>query len=139
MIALTELLLTLAIALILSGLFSWLLRRGRPRYGFPIFFAMIFLITLAGGLWLRPFGPLHWGVYWLPFMVIGIIGTVLLCLAAPKRPPANRDETIDLLERIRREEELETSAYLSFNVVMRVLLFLLLFSVLLAYLRRLVA
>ena len=137
MVVATELFLALAIAVLCSLLFSWMLRRGGPRYGFPIFFLAIFLITLAGGLWLKPIGPLGWGIYWLPFIVVGIVGSVLLFLAAPKRPPVNRRETLEMLDRIEQEKELEQTAYLSFNIVMRVLLVLLVAAVILAYLLRL--
>ena len=133
MVVATELFLSLAVAFILSLLFSWLLKRSGPRSGFPVFFLTIFLITLAGGLLLRPFGPLGWGIYWLPFIVVGIVGSILLFLAAPRRPPANRKETIDMLDRIEQEKELEQLAYLSFNLVMRVLLVLLLVAILLHY------
>ena len=133
MIVATELFLALAIAFVLSLLFSWLLKRGAPRRGFPVFFLAIFLITLAGGLWLRPFGPLGLGIYWLPFIVVGIVGSILLFLAAPRRPPANRRETIDMLDRIEQEKELEQLAYLSFNLLMRVLLILLVVAVLAYY------
>ena len=137
MVIATELFLALAIAVLCSLLFSWMLRRGGPRYGFPVFFLAIFLITLAGGLWLRPFGPLLRGIYWLPFIVVGLIGSVLLFFAAPKRPPANRKETLEMLDRIEQEKELEQTAYLSFNVVVRVLLVLLVAAVGIAYLLRL--
>ena len=102
----------------------------------PVFFLMIFLITLAGGLWLRPFGPYYMGIFWLPFVTVGIIGSVLLFLAAPKRPPANREETKEMLDRIRKERQIENTAYLSFTVVMRVLAVLLAAAVVLAYLLR---
>lgn len=134
MIVATEFILSVAVAFILSLLFSWLLRRGGPRFGFPLFFLVIFLITLAGGLWLKPFGPLYWGVYWLPFIVVGIIGSVLLFLAAPKRPPFNRKETLEMLERIEKEKELERMAHLSFNMVIQVLVIILIVSVVLHYL-----
>ena len=136
MIVATELFLSLAIAFTLSLVFSWLLKRAGPRNGFAVFFLAIFLITLAGGLWLRPFGPLILGIYLLPFIIVGVAGSVLLFLAAPKRPPVNRKETIQMLERIEQEKELEHLAYLSFNLVMRVLLVLLTAAVLLNYLLR---
>lgn len=132
----TELFIALAIAFALSLLFSWLLKRGGPRSGFPVFFLVIFLITLAGGLWLRPFGPLGLGVYWLPFIVVGIAGSLLLFLAAPRRPPVNRKQTIEMLDRVEQEKELERLAYLSFNVVIRVLLIILVIAVLVNYLLR---
>jgi len=125
MIIATELFLALAIAFSLSVLFSWLLRRGGPRSGFPIFFLAIFLITLAGGLWLRPFGPMVLGIYWLPFIVVGVVGSILLFLAAPRRPPENRRETIEMLDRIEHEKELERLAHLSLNLMTRVLLVIL--------------
>ena len=136
MIIAAELFVALAIAFALSLLFSWLLKRGGPRSGFPVFFLAIFLITLAGGLWLRPFGPLGLGVYWLPFIVVGIAGSILLFLAAPRRPPVNRKQTIEMLERVEQEKELEHLAYLSFNVVIRVLLIILVIAVLINYLLR---
>lgn len=108
-------------ALVIAGTLSWVFarrtrRRGR-RSGFFWFFLMIFMLTWAGGVWLLPFGPTAVGVHWLPFALVGLIGAVVVSLIAKRRYPANRADTIDLLEDVRQERERERGTYLALNAV----------------------
>ncbi len=41
-------------------------------------FLVIFLITWAGGLWITPMGPMMFGGYWLPSMIIAGLFALLL-------------------------------------------------------------
>lgn len=77
MIVATQVVFSLVIALTLSITFGLILHKEVPRSGFLIFFLMIFLFTLVGGLWFQPFGPAHWGGVWVP-MVVGLAGAPLL-------------------------------------------------------------
>ncbi|GMU21732.1 MAG: hypothetical protein AMXMBFR13_18220 [Phycisphaerae bacterium] len=52
-----------------------------------IFFILL-AASWAGGIWLTPFGPILWGVYWLPFLLVGLIVALLIgSMAAPARRP----------------------------------------------------
>ena len=41
-------------------------------------FLVVFLITLAGGLWIGPRGPMMMGSYWIPYLVIAGLTALLL-------------------------------------------------------------
>jgi hypothetical protein len=59
------------------GLFG----RSGPWASIPVFFALIFLAAWAGGVWIAPMGPVLFGVYWVPFVVFGLIFALLLAAA----------------------------------------------------------
>jgi len=53
-----------------------------------IWFALVlFLFTWVGGVWGRPYGPVLWGVSWLPFVFFGLIFALLMAAAVPRRQP----------------------------------------------------
>ncbi len=76
----------LIVALLLGGLMGWE-RPGAP--GGPasvlFLFAIIFLATWAGGVWLVPFGPIMWGVAWLPFVAVALFVALLVAALVPPR------------------------------------------------------
>ena len=124
-------------ALIIAGTLSYLFARnlrGRgKRKGFFWFFLIIFMITWAGGVWLMPFGPMVMGIHWLPFVLVGLVGAMVISLVAQRRYPRNRHETIDLLERIEESRELEKMTFLSLNILFWVVLFMLVAAIVLRY------
>jgi Ca2+/Na+ antiporter len=132
----TEIVFALGIALTISIIISIALRREGPRRGFLLLFITIFLITLAGGLWLSPAGPYSRGIYWLPFLVVGALGSYILYLRAPRKPPHSREETIKTLDRIAESKQLERLTYLTFDLFFWIILVFLLAVVLLHYLRK---
>jgi hypothetical protein len=86
---LTHLLLSFLVALFLSLL---LIPFRRPRtvqaktskaVGVLFLFFILFLGTWAGGLWMMKFGSPWLGVYWVPFLVAGLL--VALVVAATDR------------------------------------------------------
>lgn len=85
MIVLFEVLFALGIGLVFTAIFAGLLGRSGPWASIPVFFAIIFLAAWAGGVWIAPIGPALFGVYWLPFVVFGLIFALLL--AAAVKPP----------------------------------------------------
>ena len=113
MIIATEVIFALIIALSISII---ALRREGPRTGFFMLFVTIFLITLAGGLWLVPAGPYTRGLFWLPFIVVGALGSYILYLKAPRKPPQCREETLETLDRIAKSKQLEKLTYLTFDL-----------------------
>lgn len=109
-----EILISLVIALVLAAIFVPLLGWRRPGAAedeatltFVFFFALVFLITLAGGAWLMPAGPTAWGVAWFTFLVVGVITALLLAAVAPpeRRRPARLGEMGETDEqKVRRVE-----------------------------------
>ena len=85
----------LAVAALLSLIFAIGFRTRGPWGSILVFFAVIFLSSWAGGLWLPSMGPPLWGVYWIPFLLAGvIIALVLIATVAPERPKS----TVKLVE-----------------------------------------
>ena len=138
MIKATEIIFALIIALVVSTIIGMALRREGPRTGFFLMFITIFLITLAGGLWLTPAGPYGRGLYWLPFIVVGGLGSYILYLRAPRKPPHSRKETIETLDRIAESKQLEKLTYMTFDLFFWILLLFLLAIILIYYSRRIV-
>lgn len=133
MIVATEIIFSITIALAISIIISLALRREGPRTGFFLLFLTIFLITLAGGLWLSPAGPYNRGIYWLPFVVVGILGSYILYLRAPREPPSNRRETLETLDRIEEVKKLEKLTYMTFDLFFWIILVFLVAVILLHF------
>lgn len=124
-------------ALIVAGTLSFFLsrhfqRRGN-RAGFFWYFLIIFMVAWAAGAWLLPFGPTLMGIHWVPFVGAGLAGAAVVFLLAGRRYPTNRHETIDLLERVEKERELEWMTNLSLKVLFWTVLLLLLAAVFFRY------
>jgi hypothetical protein len=81
-------------ALGLSAVFIAGFRRRGPWDNYLLFFAVVFLGSWAGGIWFSPLGPLWGGVYWLPFLIVGLIFALLLASVASPFP---QDTTVQLL------------------------------------------
>lgn len=131
-----EFLVAFIFALLLSAGFVLVLNRSGPRSGFFWFFLLIFLATWAGGIWLSPFGPDIWGVYWLPFLGVGLITVLLLSAFAPRHPPGDRHETLDMLDKIKEEKEFKRVAGISMGILFVALIVVLFLAVVLRYLTR---
>jgi hypothetical protein len=90
----------LFIALLISFLLTGVLGRQWPgqtgvRSFFIIFFLILLLATWAFGIWMRPFGPMFYGIYWLPFVIIGLIFGLLLASFFQQRQPRTRREVLE--------------------------------------------
>jgi hypothetical protein len=68
----------------------------------------------AGGVWVTPVGPPIFGVYWLPFLLIGLFVVLLIAAGSTpeRRPPA---------ETVAREEEAALGLSAFFWVLLLVL------------------
>lgn len=92
------------VALLLAGLSVGLLVVGLRVHGpwasTRALLLVLFLSTWAGGVWLAPFGPTIWSIYWLPFLLMAILTAILI---AAIEPPRDRTRA----ERMERERELE--------------------------------
>ncbi len=87
-----EFLFALVVGLILTTIFSVLVNKTRRWRTILMFFVILFLATWAGGIWIKPFGPALLGIYWLPFVVVGLIFALILTMLLPNRPPKTSKE-----------------------------------------------
>lgn len=100
-----DVLIAFIIALAVSVVFTVGLKRRGAWPSFFILLLLVFLVTWAGGVWITPFGPLLWGSYWLPFLFVGIIVSMLLTVFEGSAS----DTSVRLLTRKEKEEEQEQS------------------------------
>jgi hypothetical protein len=47
------------------------------------FFLILFLATWVGGMWIYPFGPVFFGGYLFPFLLVGLVVALVLAAAVP--------------------------------------------------------
>jgi len=128
--------LSIIIALVFSAIFAWIIRRQGPRGGFFWFFLIILLATWAGGIWIEPIGPVLWGVYWLPFLFIAFIFSLILSLSAHDRKPRTREDTLKEIEDARKEEALQELTYVTLNLFFWFLLAALAVAIVIRYVTR---
>jgi hypothetical protein len=91
-------LLAFTVAVLLTAVFAGLVGRSGPWASAWLFFLVLFFASWAGGLWITPIGPSVWGIYWFPFLFVGVVVALLLASAAdrPDRAaPAPRPEEAD--------------------------------------------
>lgn len=50
----------------------------RPLRGFALFFLILFLATWSGQLWISPFGPMTYGISWLPLFFTALLFSSLI-------------------------------------------------------------
>lgn len=129
-----ELLSALIVALILSIFFAFFVRKRGPRKGFFWLFLLIFLMTWAVGIWIRPFGPSLKGIYWMPFLLTGLLFLLLMSVTSPLPPPMGRHETLDMLDQMETDRKMEKLAYISLNMFFWILLFALIILIVVRYL-----
>jgi len=70
-------------ALIITSIFSFVVRRTGPWSGFWVFFILLFFISLGAGEWAAPRGPVAWGYYWAPGLIAALIFALVLAAATP--------------------------------------------------------
>lgn len=101
----TELLFLIAVATLFTLVFVVGLRRPGPWAAWWTFFLVIFLAAWAGSLWLAPVGPIFFGIYWLPIMLVSLVFAVLLAAVTPitGNEPNSKVETITEVKQ--KEEE----------------------------------
>jgi len=101
-----DLLFALAIVLLIATAFSLVGRQSGMGRDLLLFVLLLFLGTWALGRWFRPVGPAAWGVFWVPYLIAGLLVALLLiaALAVPgprRRVPRTAQEA---------REELQTEA-----------------------------
>ncbi|MGD9300567.1 MAG: hypothetical protein PVI13_03255 [Desulfobacterales bacterium] len=104
-----DLMLVLFITLILTLVFAVGFRRQSWGGGLIVFFLILFLATWAGGVWITPFGPVWYGISWLPFLFVGLV--IALLLTSTMRPDRIRPQRRGGVE-MRPRSDTETIAAL---------------------------
>lgn len=131
---LLELLIVLTIALLLSVLISKTVLSPIAQNHFVRVFLIIFFITWAGGVWIKPFGPSFHGIYWLPFTLSGVIASLLIATTAHGRLPKNRRETLQLLVRVERGRKLNQLTGTIISLLLGAMLILMMAAIIVRYL-----
>jgi len=112
----------LIITLVIMFLVSLLSRR--PVRGLWLFFLIVFLATWAGQLWVTPFGPMYWGIAWIPLLVVSVFFWLLILALLPPltEPKAGEVKTGD-------------SGWTALGVFFWIMLLLLILSIAIGYYR----
>lgn len=107
---LIDLAIAFVVGVLLAAVFAGAFRRDRSwEWGaVALFFAIVFLGSWAGGVWVRPVGPPWVGVYWTPFLLVGVVIALLIVTLLPARSarsdaPARSPNTVELVEHSRAE------------------------------------
>lgn len=87
MLFLGDLIFALIIAVLLTLVIAVLFGRRGPWASISIFFLVVFLAAWAAGKWIHPVGPAWYGVFWLPFLMFGLVVALLLAAAIPYETP----------------------------------------------------
>ena len=85
----------LVLSFVLSGVAVAALVKGlrvRPERPLWSMFVLFFCVIWAAGVWVAPAGPTHFGVTWLPFLLIAILLTLLVVALGSHRGRGHRDE-----------------------------------------------
>jgi len=127
-----DLLIALLFAVALFLLFGAAIGARRPSQSLGaeavLFFLLLFLVIWAGGVWMEPFGPPVYGVFWAPFLFVGLVIVLLLAALTPpsRRRPVTAAEAIQA-ERAREAE------VVTFSVFFWILATILLIAILVEY------
>ena len=128
-----EFLVSLAVALLVCVVYALATRSRARRTGFGWFFLIVLFATWAGGVWLRPFGPALVDIRWLQFLIVGLLVVLLMAVFAPFRAPHGRHETLDQLQNIARQKEVQKAAYVTLGIVFWVVLVILIAAIAIRY------
>lgn len=85
----------LIIALFFTLLFSFVFKNRGPWGSFWSFFLVLFLIVLAGSVYIEPFGPYVKEVAWVPLVFIGLFIAILLGATTPQKSKQQEDDLAD--------------------------------------------
>lgn len=110
-----DVLYALIISILISVVFVYGFRREGPWQGFFIFFLIIFLAAWAGGIWLAPTRTSIRGMYWLPFLMVGLIFALLLAAATPPKPEPSI--ILKTKKEAKKEEVIKTALSIFFWVL----------------------
>lgn len=118
----------LLLAIVMVAVFRWQKPGAKGYWSTLLFlFALLFVASWAGGLWISNFGPVGWGIRWLPFVVAGVVISILLLVLIPQRRPRTTEEA-------ERQATLQTGMPGVVNVILWILIVALAISIVAYYL-----
>ncbi len=92
-VILFALLVSVVLTVVMIAVFRWQRPGAKGYWSSALYlFAFLFVANWAGGVWLTPFGPAAWGIYWVPFVITGFVVALLLLFIAPNRRPRSVEE-----------------------------------------------
>jgi hypothetical protein len=125
-----DLLVAFIVAVVLTVIFATVFRNTGPWGIWWVFLLVVLLATWAGGLWLAPFGPTIFDVAWAPFLLVGLIVSLLMAAVVPAaRPP----EVAHTHREAVAEARAEQAAIATFSVFLWILIFSLIVIIALGY------
>jgi hypothetical protein len=80
---LADAILALIVALVFTALLGALFKRKATGRTFWLTAAAMFLFVWAAGIWATPAGPITWGIYWIPFVVAGLVMMLIFAAFMP--------------------------------------------------------
>ena len=97
--------------------------------GMPVIFTFVLLMLagLAAQYWVMPFGPVVWGISWMPLVATVVIFAVLLIMPSPYQGRTIREK--------KEAAQSEVKAAAAISIFMWILLALLSVAVLIGYFR----
>ena len=128
-----EFLVSISVALLVCVIFALVTQSTVRRTGFGWFFLFVLLATWAGGIWLRPFWPAWGDIRWLQFLIAGLLVILLFALFAPFKAPRGRHETLNQLQGMAREKEVQKVTYVTLGIVFWVVLVILIVAIAIRY------
>lgn len=100
------------IAVVITAVFSFVLKRTGPWAGFWIFFLLMFFISFAAGEWAAPRGPSMLGYYWVPGLVAAVVVALVLASATPGESSSHKKQRADIENEVNDAEATVASAVL---------------------------
>ncbi len=94
-------------------------------------FTFLFLVIWAGGIWLVPFGPRIFNIYWLPFIVSAITFSLIIITLIP--PQTGGRPTIKLVKTNEKKKNDSSNSELALGIFFWFLIFALLAVIILRY------
>lgn len=58
------------------------------------YFLILFPLIWAISAWVGPVGPMLWGIYWMPILLIGLALTLLIAAVTPRPPRGGTDADV---------------------------------------------
>lgn len=120
------------VAITLTALFYFIIRRSGLWGNVFLFFLIVFLGAWAGGLWLRPIGPPINGFYWINYLITGFL--LALLLAAIGSSDSSRDrKKVEFEAKENKVIEKKTREPKRFDLLLTSLVLILILIILLGY------
>lgn len=110
-------------AVMLAGIFVIARRRKITQTDLFLIFIVIFLSSLAGGIRIKSNEPIVGEVNWVLFWWAGIIFVLFLAVYFHWKPPSSRHETLQMLERIKKEKIWGQFTYITLSLLFCALIF----------------